>query len=43
MEFNWRVIIAPNRIIDYVVVRELCHLHHHNYCSGVLEVHGTGL
>ncbi|MGB8436352.1 MAG: SprT family zinc-dependent metalloprotease [Burkholderiales bacterium] len=31
MEFNWKVIIAPNRIVDYVVVHELCHLHHHNH------------
>lgn len=31
MEFNWRVIVAPNRIVDYVVVHELCHLHHHNH------------
>ena len=29
--FNWKVIIAPNRIVDYVVVHELCHLHHHNH------------
>ena len=31
MEFNWKIIIAPNRIVDYVVVHELCHLHHHNH------------
>ena len=29
--FNWKVIIAPNRIVDYVVVHELCHLHEHNH------------
>jgi predicted metal-dependent hydrolase len=29
--FNWKIIIAPNRIIDYVVVHELCHLHQHNH------------
>lgn len=28
---NWKVIIAPNRIVDYVVVHELCHLHEHNH------------
>lgn len=28
--FNWKIIIAPNRIVDYVVVHELCHLHEHN-------------
>ena len=31
VEFNWKIIIAPNRIVDYVVVHELCHLHHHNH------------
>lgn len=31
MVFNRKVIIAPNRIVDYVVVHELCHLHHHNH------------
>jgi len=29
--FNWRVIMAPNRIVDYVVVHELCHLIEHNH------------
>jgi len=29
--YNWKIIMAPNRIVDYVVVHELCHLHHHNH------------
>lgn len=29
--FNWRIIIAPNRIVDYVVAHELCHLYEHNH------------
>ena len=29
--FNWKIIIAPNRIVDYVVVHELCHLKQHNH------------
>ncbi len=26
--FHWKVIMAPHRIVDYVVVHELCHLKH---------------
>lgn len=29
--FNWKIIMAPNRIVDYVVVHELCHLIHHDH------------
>ena len=29
--FNWNIIIAPNRIVDYVVVHELIHLIHHDH------------
>jgi predicted metal-dependent hydrolase len=29
--FNWKIIIAPHRIVDYVVVHELCHLIEHNH------------
>ena len=31
LTFNWKIIIAPNRIVDYVVVHELCHLIHHDH------------
>ena len=24
--YNWRIIMAPHRIVDYVVIHELCHL-----------------
>lgn len=26
LDFNWIIVMAPNRIVDYVVVHELCHL-----------------
>ena len=29
--FNWKIIIAPNRIVDYVVVHELCQLKRHDH------------
>lgn len=29
--FHWKVIMAPHRIVDYVVVHELCHLKHHDH------------
>ena len=29
--FNWKIIIAPNRIVDYLVVHELCHLKRHDH------------
>jgi len=29
--FNWRIIMAPHSVVDYLVVHELCHLVHHNH------------
>ena len=31
LTYNWRIILAPHRIVDYVVVHELCHLLEHNH------------
>ncbi|MGR5421873.1 M48 family metallopeptidase [Vibrio sp. PNB22_4_1] len=31
LEFNWVIVMAPNRVVDYVVVHELCHLIHHDH------------
>ncbi len=31
ISFNWRILMAPNTIIDYVVIHELCHLIHHDH------------
>ncbi|MDD3296668.1 MAG: SprT family zinc-dependent metalloprotease [Candidatus Omnitrophica bacterium] len=31
VSFNWKLIMAPLAIIDYVVVHELCHLTEHNH------------
>ena len=29
--YNWKIIMSPNRIVDYVVVHELCHIMHHDH------------
>ncbi len=31
ISFNWRILMAPSSIIDYVIVHELCHLIHHDH------------
>ncbi len=31
--YNWRIILAPHRIVDYVVIHELCHILEHNHSS----------
>jgi hypothetical protein len=27
MSFNWRLLLAPEAVLDYVVWHEVCHLH----------------
>jgi predicted metal-dependent hydrolase len=31
INFHWKCMMAPPRIIDYIVVHELCHFHHRNH------------
>ena len=31
LTFNWRIVMAPIPVIDYVVVHELAHILHHNH------------
>ena len=33
LSFNWRLMLAPPAILDYVVVHELCHLTYMNHSS----------
>lgn len=31
LNFNWRLILMPREVLDYVVIHELCHLKHMNH------------
>lgn len=31
LNFNWKLVLAPPTILDYVVIHELCHLKHMNH------------
>lgn len=33
LAFHWKCMMAPPAIIDYIVVHELCHLHHRHHTS----------
>lgn len=31
LHFHWKCLMAPPTVIDYIVVHELCHLHHRDH------------
>ncbi len=31
LNFHWKCMMAPSKIIDYIIVHELCHMHHRNH------------
>jgi len=31
VSFNWRIIMAPKRLVEYVIAHELCHLKHNDH------------
>lgn len=31
LSFHWKCMMAPLKIIDYIVVHELCHMHHRDH------------
>ena len=33
IQFNWKLMLAPPNIIDYVIIHELCHIQHHNHST----------
>lgn len=41
LNFNWRLVMAPPEVLDYVVVHELCHLSHMNHSREFWEMVGS--
>lgn len=37
LNFNWRIVMAPLSLVDYVVVHELCHMVHPNHSRAFWE------
>jgi predicted metal-dependent hydrolase len=31
LSFNWRLILTPPKVADYIIIHELCHTVHHNH------------
>ena len=31
LQYNWLVCLAPEPVVDYLVIHEVCHLRHHNH------------
>jgi predicted metal-dependent hydrolase len=40
LTFNWRLLLAPPAVLDYVVVHELCHLRHPHHGRGFWKMVG---
>jgi len=38
IQFNWKLIMAPEAVIDYVIVHELCHIKQHNHSSAFWQL-----
>ena len=34
LNFHWKCMMAPPKIVDYIVVHELCHFHHRHHGDG---------
>jgi predicted metal-dependent hydrolase len=38
IQYNWKLILAPSSIIDYVIIHELCHTQHHNHSKAFWQL-----
>ncbi|MBI2906350.1 MAG: M48 family metallopeptidase [Chloroflexi bacterium] len=38
LSFNWRLLMAPESVIDYVIIHELCHLKEMNHQKGFWQL-----
>lgn len=36
--FNWRCVMAPSPVLDYIVVHEMCHMYHKNHSRDFWEL-----
>ncbi len=43
ISLNWKLVMAPPAIIDYVVAHELCHLMHRNHGADFWNALGHGM
>ena len=43
MSFNWRLLLAPAEILDYVVEHEVAHLEVHDHSAALLDAAGGAL
>jgi hypothetical protein len=43
LRFNWRVILAPTRVVDYVVAHELVHLAHRHHTTAFWSTLGKAM
>lgn len=43
LRFNWRIMMAPMRLVEYVVAHELCHLKHPNHSRAFWRMLGRAV
>ncbi|WP_226666782.1 M48 family metallopeptidase [Microbulbifer aggregans] len=41
LQYNWLVCLAPEPVVDYLVIHEVCHLQHHNHSRAFWDLVGT--